>query len=1539
MSREIDERVVQMRFDNAKFEKNINQTIKSLERLNNNLGLENAESGFDNAEKSSKKFEKSINKVSKRFTKFEIIATTALATITNKVVNGGLRMVKALTIDQVSTGWAKYEEQLTTVGGIVNNVKKEFDDLQEANIAVGETMQKLLEYSDETSFSFGTMTNAIKQFTTAGVELNDAANAAVGVSLVAGASKVFEDYKVSSAMEAISKSMQAGYMDLRRWTSLSQTAGIVTTEFSQALMDAAVAEGTLVKNLSGVYATKKGGKQVTTENIASTLSDRWLNKDVMTRVLNVYSEANVAVQKLLDEGLANTASSAIEMIEAMSNTEQINKFGKAISELSITAYKSSQEATTLSQAIQSVGVAVSTRFQTIFQNLIGTTEESTRLWTNIANTLFDVFVPAFDKANEIMRTWHDTYGLVDKDGKKITKFGLVIENIVDIISRFNEAISEAFKSIFNIQEESESGAKAFDKVIDRIIKITDTIKNNEGLFNSITVLAKVFFLVAKTFGKVLGSVLRILGSLLKILSPIIDLVSTGLSYVADLIDDLSILVNDVFGKVSFRWFDTIIDYFEEFLKLIGSEKYVDSFRKSLEKLLGVFSYLGVQFKNVWGIVYNQLNKAKTWLFKMVSDFKSSEFYDIFVVVFNALKQAFEFVKTKVIGVLNTMKGAIDETKTPFENFVNILKSIKEILITGGIILLLMNLTKLFRSISWAFDAIYEYLSSNKLFAIGRMLIGTAGILVALLFIIKEVKNATAGDIVKASSALFVSLASVTGMLATIILVLGRVSENSKKIKVNRILRLGIALSLYVLSVSNLVKNTKGITKTEVLGVFASLITATVGMATVAGLLSVFGGGKIGKLLSTLLTMFLLTRSISTFVTYLRDLASIINENASDIVYALGRLSTIVIALGAFSIALNTLKMITAIFSRGSRFSMILNGGGSLFSLLIGLTAFVLALNGTIKVINSIDASKFESMKKPLRNIFEIIGGILIALSLIGLIPGRSIKQGEKNISNVARTAFAFILVVGALALLFKFIDKVDFATTIKEHWKTLLAIIGISVGLVALMSTFGSKGGKGAILSAISIIMSFVAMVYIVNTVGPEKIESAIGTISALLAVMLIFTVIMSIATKNSNWSKTAAIGEIAVVIGAIIGLMAIILYAKYDNTAWAKFGLFVAITAALTLIIIGIGLLMEQIYSRKITPAKIKRLYSIMATVGVLLLAAIAIMAFILLMPYSNDSWAKFGMFVSMMVVLLGAVFVIKLIAENSKGLDLVPIAVLSATVLVLAIAVIGILKELASINMEEAWEKFKLFAAILGSLVAVAAVLVAINAIPALGEAAEAVAALLIGSIALMAHTISEILHEINAMDGDQLKNIIVSLVDGIAYIGYNVGSIIRGKYGMTALFDAIAGFALSGAAVRSSGKNIQNFAGALKQLVDMLPSIQNVVSALQALHETLNIGAIQDLINSYDFTITVHLNTAPLKEELQSLNVAVSSMLAFNAKNALGDGNEQITITDNSNTATVTNNLTINGASEPSSAYLVSRYFAGMNDSVNALFNRKK
>ena len=94
MSQEVDERVVEMRFDNAQFEKNVHQTMQSLEKLNDSLQLDGAEKGFEKISDASAKvdfdeMQGALDNLSGKFSAVEVMGVAALSHITRQAVDTG----------------------------------------------------------------------------------------------------------------------------------------------------------------------------------------------------------------------------------------------------------------------------------------------------------------------------------------------------------------------------------------------------------------------------------------------------------------------------------------------------------------------------------------------------------------------------------------------------------------------------------------------------------------------------------------------------------------------------------------------------------------------------------------------------------------------------------------------------------------------------------------------------------------------------------------------------------------------------------------------------------------------------------------------------------------------------------------------------------------------------------------------------------------------------------------------------------------------------------------------------------------------------------------------------------------------------------------------------------------------------------------------------------------------------------------------------------------------------------------------------------
>ena len=173
MSTAIDQRVVEMRFDNKNFENNVSHTMSTLDKLKQKLNLTGASKGLQEVDNAAKKVNMSglgasVDAVSAKFSAMQVVGTTALVNITNQAVNSAKRMASALTIDPVKTGFQEYETQINAVQTILANTSSKGTTIDDVNKA----LEELNKYADLTIYNFTEMTRNIGTFTAAGVELD-----------------------------------------------------------------------------------------------------------------------------------------------------------------------------------------------------------------------------------------------------------------------------------------------------------------------------------------------------------------------------------------------------------------------------------------------------------------------------------------------------------------------------------------------------------------------------------------------------------------------------------------------------------------------------------------------------------------------------------------------------------------------------------------------------------------------------------------------------------------------------------------------------------------------------------------------------------------------------------------------------------------------------------------------------------------------------------------------------------------------------------------------------------------------------------------------------------------------------------------------------------------------------------------------------------------------------------------------------------------------------------------------------------------------
>lgn len=375
MSQEVDSRVVEMRFDNANFEKNTKQTISTIDRLMEKLQFKGAEKGLEKLDAAAENvdfatMQTSLDRLESKFSSLNIVATTALVNITNKFVDAGEKLVKSLSIDQVASGWDKYTEKTSNVQTIMNATGKSIDQ-------VNGYLNKLMWYSDETSYSFSEMTSALSQMTAAGGNIDKMIPMIMGIAnATADAGKT--GFAFQSTIRNLTQSYSAGHLQLQDWKSLN-LMGTATKALKQELIDTAVELGTL----------KKG--EVTIGTFESSLSKKWANTKVMEKTFEKYASMMEAAYEMTQKNKGMTSSEALEKLSG--------QYG----ELAERAALAAQQATSFGQAIDSTKDAVSSKWMAVFETFFGNKEEATEIWTELSDRLYDIFVPSIDGLNERLK--------------------------------------------------------------------------------------------------------------------------------------------------------------------------------------------------------------------------------------------------------------------------------------------------------------------------------------------------------------------------------------------------------------------------------------------------------------------------------------------------------------------------------------------------------------------------------------------------------------------------------------------------------------------------------------------------------------------------------------------------------------------------------------------------------------------------------------------------------------------------------------------------------------------------------------------------------------------------------------------------------------------------------------------------------------------------------------------------------------------------------------------------------------------------------
>ena len=412
MSKVVDSRVVEMRFDNAQFERNVKTTMSTLDKLKEKLKFSGASKGLDDIEKSAKQVDMSglgrgVDTIKMKFSAMEVIAMTALSNITTTAMQVGKSIADALTIDPIKDGFTEYETQMNAVQTILANTQKEGTTVKDVNKALDE----LNTYADKTIYNFTEMTRNIGTFTAAGVKLDASVSAIKGIANLAAVSGSTSQ-QASTAMYQLSQALAAGKVQLMDWNSVVN-AGMGGQVFQDALIRTSEHLGTGAKE----YIEATG-------SFRNSLEKGWLTTDVLTQTLDQFATAadtqeeyNAAVKKFVDQGYTQEQA-------------------KEMADIAKTAGNAATKVKTFTQLIDTLKEALGSGWTKTWQLIIGDFEDAKEIWTKVSDVLSNLINKSSDARNKLVKKVMDNpYSGLLKSINEVTDKASGLQEIVNNVIR------------------------------------------------------------------------------------------------------------------------------------------------------------------------------------------------------------------------------------------------------------------------------------------------------------------------------------------------------------------------------------------------------------------------------------------------------------------------------------------------------------------------------------------------------------------------------------------------------------------------------------------------------------------------------------------------------------------------------------------------------------------------------------------------------------------------------------------------------------------------------------------------------------------------------------------------------------------------------------------------------------------------------------------------------------------------------------------------------------------------------------------------
>lgn len=1116
MSKTIDERIVQMEFDNVAFEKNAKQTMKTLNNLEKSLNLEDSAKSLEKFQNAANHFSlgnmsSNLDLIAHKLSTIGIVGIAALTRLTNKAIDTGEKMAKALTVDPVKSGLQEYETQINAIQTILANTKSKGSSLEDVNNALDE----LNRYADLTIYNFTEMTRNIGTFTAAGIDLERSVSAIKGIANL-GAISGSKSEQLSTAMYQLSQALAAGTVKLQDWNSVVN-AGMGGEIFQESLKETARVHGIEVDKM----IAKEG-------SFRESLKNGWITSEVLIETLQKF-----------------TGDLNDDQLRSIGYTEdQI----KGIHELAKTATDAATKVKTFTQLFDVLKETAQSGWTESWENIIGTFNEAQQTLTSASYVFQNLIQASSDARNELLSGWKDLGGRTALIESFIASFNV----LASIVSPVKEAFDDIFpsmtaKRLYDLTVRLRDFIKSMQLTAKQEEKLKRTFKGLFAILDiGVTLVSSIVTPAMRLFAEVTGEssdgVLDFTGNIgdmlvafrnwikqnnlvLKGANKIVDFLILGIKYIKVFYGELKK------SKIVQKIFTDLVNYLLQAGKSVkdfGTSSY--NFVKSLLSVINKLDFSNIKsIKDSISVFLESLNKGKKESVNNLDEIQNKVglVVDFIIKKFQSIKPEHIAAAGFILGLTVILK-TINQIGNAAENVGGVAKSL-----SGSI-----------KKVGTTIAKLKQPAKSTNILKIAVAL----GILAASIKLLSDID---AGDLVKAG-----------GTIAVLGIILATIERLPKNATMMDSVALSVNAVAFSIALKSFVKVLNEISKIPLWAIGESLLII------IEALGSLYIINKYSKKLfskANVKDMVTLTTMGGALYVFSKSLEKISEVDFVSVLKSLGNLLIMIIALKGISAA--TKKMNWQVMS--SLLPMAIGLNVLLFTLsrlgkykinnlepvFKGLIVLI-GLLGGVMLASKLAGKNGKSAAKIMTSLGTSLGLIVLAIKGLSTMSKQEIENGIYVIERVyvlfgaivalsklsgehankagrllTSMSIAMIALTGVMAVIGTFQES-----TIK---KGLLVIGSIDIFFSILIAAAGrmsrNKNATKGIYAATVAVLALSGLIALVSVLKEEQIKKGIVAIGA--ASLMLSTLFLSIGRVQGFKITVKDIGKFAL-IGAVVTSM-----------------------------------------------------------------------------------------------------------------------------------------------------------------------------------------------------------------------------------------------------------------------------------------------------------------------------------------------------------------------------------------------------------------